>query len=169
MKKRRNVRFVFRCISFALIIAISSSAAPIAASAVSGGVVAIKTLPPGTLQVEREVYILINMEREKEGLPPLKWDSELAAVARAHSRDMERKDYFSHTNLDGQSPSARMRTGNISFVYAGENLARGHKTPEAVVEAWMKSEGHRDAILSGKATHIGVGFENYYWTVDMIG
>ena len=169
MNRRRYTCYVMKGITFALVIAISMSIAPLSVSAVSGDVVTIKTLPPGTLEIEREVYILINIERDKEGLSPLKWNQELATVARAHSKDMECRDYFSHTNLDGQSPATRMRTNNISFVYAGENLAHGHKTSEAVVEAWMKSEGHRNAILSEKATHIGVGFENYYWTVDMIG
>ena len=169
MRKRRYIRYIMKSITFALIIAISLSFTPVAVLAVSGGVVAVKTLPPGTSEFEREVFILVNIEREKEGLDPLKWDTELSNVARAHSKDMEHKSYFSHINLEGQSPAARIKEYNISFFYSGENLARGYKTAESVVEAWMGSVGHRNAILSVMATHIGVGVQNYYWTMDTIG
>ena len=169
MKKRRFVRFDMKSTTIALVIAISLSAAPASVLAAGDGTVSTKTISSSGTEFESKVVTLINIEREKEGLDALEWDAGVAKVARAHSKDMESRNYFSHTNQNGQSPSARMRASNISFRYSGENLARGHKTPEAVVTAWMGSTGHRNAILSEMATHIGVGFQNYYWTMDTIG
>ena len=60
---------------------------------------------------------------------------------------------------------------NISLV--GENIAAGYSSPEAVVEGWMNSPGHRANILEAEFTHIGVGYEylpgttyKYYWSQE---
>jgi len=120
-------------------------------------------------EYERAVFNLINEERGKYGLGPLGWNGELAGIARAHSVDMSRKSYFAHLNLDGKNPADRMRAENLAFRFAGENIARGYETPEAVVAAWMASTTHRNTILSDKASSLGVGVYNRYWTVDFIG
>ena len=130
----------------------------------------VETRTPGASEFERAAFILINNERVRNGLNPLLWDAEAAAVARAHSRDMERRGFFSHINPDGNSPGDRMRTGGVTFRYCAENIARGHRTAENVVSAWMASTtGHRHTILSDSAVYMGVGFYDYYWTVDITG
>lgn len=129
----------------------------------------VNSATPGALEFERAVFILINIERERQGLEPLLWDTRLMGTARAHSADMNERRFFSHINPDGQGLAGRLRAAGISFGYSGENLARGQRTPESVVAAWMGSTGHRRAIMSDMATHIGIGFNNYYWTADMIG
>lgn len=64
-----------------------------------------------------------------------------------------------------------MQTFGISYRTAGENIAYGQQTPQAVVNAWMNSSGHRANILSSAYTQIGVGFyaSGYYWTQMFIG
>ncbi|SER15644.1 Cysteine-rich secretory protein family protein [Gracilibacillus ureilyticus] len=54
----------------------------------------------------------------------------------------------------------------ISYRSAAENIAKGQRTPYQVVQAWMNSSGHRQNILNGNYTHIGVGYDpdGYYWT-----
>ena len=118
---------------------------------------------------EKEVFDLINIAREKSGLRRLEWSEELAVVARTYCLDMSQRGFFGHHSPEGQTPADRLRSGSISFRYYGETLARGYKTPESVVTAWMNSPGHRSTILSSKATHMGVGVYNYYCTVDFIG
>lgn len=126
-------------------------------------------------EYELRVLELVNEERAKRSLSPLSWSDELAEVARAHSEDMLKRNFFSHTNPDGKSPFDRMRAYGISYRSAGENIAAGQKTPEAVVEAWMNSEGHRANILNSSYTKLGVGYVSgngaygTYWTQNFAG
>lgn len=118
---------------------------------------------------EREVWEIVNRERAKNGLAALDWAEDLAAVARAHSRDMAENGYFSHTDLSGGSPFDRLRNAGISYRTAGENIAYGQRTPEAVMTAWMNSSGHRANILNAGFKELGVGAARakngtIYWT-----
>ncbi|MBE7020043.1 MAG: LysM peptidoglycan-binding domain-containing protein [Ruminococcaceae bacterium] len=115
---------------------------------------------------EKKVIELVNTERAKYNLKPLSYDWQLSRVARIKSQDMKDKGYFSHTSPTYGSPFNMMKSFGITYSYAAENIARGQKTPEAVVKSWMNSSGHRANILSEKYTKIGVGYvENgNYWT-----
>ncbi|MBO5315711.1 MAG: SafA/ExsA family spore coat assembly protein [Clostridia bacterium] len=115
---------------------------------------------------ESEVVRLVNIERQKNGLSPLKEDWQLSRVARYKSEDMRDRGYFSHTSPTYGSPFDMMRAFGISYRSAGENIAKGQQSPEAVVRAWMNSSGHRANILSKSFTHIGVGYakQGHYWT-----
>ena len=120
---------------------------------------------------EKEVVELTNKERAMYGLPALTLDTELSKVAKVKSQDMSTNNYFDHTSPTYGSPFDMMKQFGITYKAAGENIAKGQKTPEEVVNAWMNSEGHRANILSDKFTHIGVGYvENgNYWTQQFIG
>ncbi|MBH9965190.1 SafA/ExsA family spore coat assembly protein [Rossellomorea oryzaecorticis] len=116
-----------------------------------------------------EVVKLVNAERAKAGLQPLKENWELSRVARYKSQDMIDKNYFSHTSPTYGSPFQMMKDFGISYQAAGENIAAGQRTPSEVVQAWMNSEGHRKNILSPSYTEIGVGYVKggsygHYWT-----
>lgn len=120
---------------------------------------------------ENRVLTLVNIERQKAGLPALKMDATLRTVARKKSQDMQAKRYFSHTSPTYGSPFQMMKSFGITYKIAGENIAMGQKTPEAVVKAWMNSPGHRANILKPGYTHIGVGYvaNGSYWTQEFIG
>lgn len=120
---------------------------------------------------EQQVVDLTNQERAKYGLPELKADVELSKVAREKSSDMQKNNYFSHTSPTYGSPFDMMKQFGITYKAAGENIAKGQRSPEEVVNAWMNSEGHRKNILSSDFTHIGVGYvaEGNYWTQMFIG
>lgn len=118
---------------------------------------------------EEQVAALVNQERSKYGLKPLKLNWELSRVARYKSQDMIDKNYFSHTSPTYGSPFTMMKNFGISYRAAGENIAAGQKTPQEVMNAWMNSEGHRKNILSSQYTEIGVGYAKggsygHYWT-----
>ncbi|MEW9122764.1 MAG: CAP domain-containing protein [Thermotaleaceae bacterium] len=118
---------------------------------------------------EQEVVRLVNVERGKQGLAPLKLNTQLAGVARAKSADMRDNGYFSHTSPTYGSPFDMMKRFGIKYSYAGENIAMGQKTPEEVMKGWMNSPGHRNNILSSNFTEIGVGYVvngkgTAYWT-----
>lgn len=105
---------------------------------------------------EEEMIVLVNKEREKEGLPPLTYDSSLRAVARLHSEDMFSRGYFSHYTPDGLSPFDRMAIANISYTSAGENLALAPNT-ELAMQGLMQSPGHKANILAPQFGKIGIG------------
>ncbi|WP_446897350.1 CAP domain-containing protein [Clostridium sp. LBM24168] len=104
-----------------------------------------------------EVIRLVNAERSKNGLAPLKANAELSKVASVKAQDMIDKNYFSHTSPTYGSPFDMMKKFGISYTAAGENIAYGQKTPAEVMNAWMNSSGHRANILNSNFTEIGVG------------
>lgn len=120
---------------------------------------------------EQRVAELVNAERAKQGLNSLILNTELSNVARVKSQDMLENSYFSHTSPTYGSPFDMLKAFGISYSTAGENIAKGYSTPEAVVEGWMNSEGHRANILNGSFTKIGVGYvsNGNYWTQMFIG
>ncbi len=120
---------------------------------------------------EKEVIRLVNDIRADNGLKPLATDAELCRVARVKSQDMKNNNYFSHQSPKYGSPFDMMQSFGISYRSAAENIAKGQQTPEAVVNAWMNSSGHRKNILSSSYTHIGVGYvaSGNYWTQMFVG
>lgn len=126
------------------------------------------TVNQASKSMEEQVVDLVNKERAKQGLQALKINSNVSKVAQVKSEDMRDKKYFDHTSPTYGSPFDMLKQFNINYSYAGENIARGQKTAEAVVTAWMNSEGHRKNILSANFTEIGVGYatggSGPYWT-----
>lgn len=117
----------------------------------------------------KEVVSLVNAERAKAGLAPLKALDSLNKVAAAKATDMRSNNYFSHTSPTYGSPFDMMKSFGVSFGYAGENIAMGQKTPQEVMTAWMNSAGHKANILSKNFDSIGVGFDNNYWVQEFTG
>ena len=115
---------------------------------------------------EQEVIRLVNEIRAENGLKPLTYDWELGRVARYKSQDMKDNNYFAHNSPVYGTPFQMIRNFGISFRSAGENIARGYATPQAVVNGWMNSSGHRANILNANYTKIGVGYvaDGRYWT-----
>ncbi len=116
--------------------------------------------------VSDKVLEIVNRERAANGLSALKLDTALSKVAQAKAEDMLKNNYFSHTSPTYGSPFEMLKTFGISYRSAGENIAKGQKTPESVMQAWMASSGHRKNIL-GNYTRLGVGYVNKngvtYW------
>ncbi len=131
-----------------------------------GDVLNIPATDTGVLEYEKEVVRLVNVERTKRGLLPLTMDWQLSRVARYKSQDMRDNGYFAHNSPVYGSPFQMIKSFGISYRTAGENIAKGYKTPAAVVNGWMNSAGHRANILNASFTKIGVGYvaSGNYWT-----
>lgn len=112
-----------------------------------------------------QVVALVNEARDLAGCEPLTVDERVAEAARKHSADMAEHDYFSHTTPDGVDFAQRMRAEGYPSP-GGENIARGQRSAEQVMRAWMNSDGHRRNILNCGFTTIGVGLDTrgWYWT-----
>lgn len=115
-----------------------------------------------------QVVDLVNQERAKAGLKPLTVHEKLTSMALDKAKDMSNNNYFSHTSPTYGSPFDMMKQYGISYKYAGENIAKGQRTPEEVMNSWMNSEGHRKNIMSPNFTMIGVGYYNGYWVQEFI-
>lgn len=118
-------------------------------------------------KLESEVVRLVNVERAKHGLAPVKENWELSRVARYKSTDMKTKGYFDHYSPTYGSPFDMMKKFGFKFYTAGENIAMGQRTPQEVMTAWMNSPGHRANILKADFKEIGVGLArdgSMYWT-----
>lgn len=117
--------------------------------------------------LEFEVLDIVN-QRRAEGAycgndyfppaPPLQMDASLRCAARMHSKDMEDRDFFDHTNPDGDGPGPRLAAAGYSGGGWGENIARGYGSPESVMEGWMESSGHCRNIMNEDSRLIGVGY-----------
>lgn len=131
-----------------------------------GQVLNVPTTNPTVINYENEVIRIVNEIRVKNGLNTLTADWELSRVARYKSQDMKDNNYFSHTSPVYGSPFDMIKNFGISYRGAAENIAKGQRTPQAVVNAWMNSSGHRANILNSSYTKIGVGYiaDGNYWT-----
>ena len=125
------------------------------------------------LEIEKQVHIYTNLERENHGLPPLEYNNELSGIAKLHSLDMLERDFFEHADPDGCKADCRYQKSNYSCnsptgVIAGENLHWWQysdnifwQSPEQIgretVASWMESPGHRENILYPRYQSEGIG------------
>ena len=120
---------------------------------------------------ERQSFILHNQQRNRHNLRPFCVDPSLQRVARAHSRDMVQRNYFSHTTKGTNRDACdRIKNAGYRYRYCAENIGY-NSTPNSMFNAWMNSSGHRTNILSGKYREIGIGAVdkgagNTMYTVD---
>ena len=131
--------------------------------------------PAEWAQFETEVLELVNEQRAAGAdcrtagvfgpADPLTMIAALRCAARNHSMDMFERDFFSHTNPDGDGPAARIEQAGYDGLAWGENIAWGYSTPASVLAGWMSSDGHCANIMRPFFTEIGVGYhEGNYWT-----
>lgn len=122
------------------------------------------------------MFDLINRDRRNAGVRPLRWNAKLAAVARAHSRDMIREGYFDHVGPDGRSVGDRLMAAGIDWESVGENIAEARTIPQAENEFMDEprhEQNHRWNILNSQYTQVGVGIVRasnglYYITQDFM-
>ncbi|SOD91246.1 sigma-70 family RNA polymerase sigma factor [Streptomyces sp. Ag109_G2-15] len=117
-----------------------------------------------------QVVALVNKERAAAGCGPLTEDPQLEKAAQGHSDDMAARNFFDHTNPDGADPGQRITAAGYRWSTYGENIAQGQQTPQAVMDSWMNSPGHRANILNCSFKDIGVGVHKGsggpWWTQD---
>jgi uncharacterized protein YkwD len=113
--------------------------------------------PAGNAAFEAEVVTLVNAERTKAGCPAVAVDDRLTTAARAHSTDMAVRNYFTHNTPEGVEFATRITNAGYRWSGAGENIAKGQRTPTEVMSSWMNSAGHKANILNCGFKDLGVG------------
>jgi uncharacterized protein YkwD len=108
--------------------------------------------------LEKQTFKLINEYRDRDGLPPLRWNDEIAGIARAHSRDMANGDVdFGHDGF--QDRVDQMKGAIAGFEGAGENVLYTTQLDdgaERAVQMWLHSPHHLKNIR-GDYTFSGIG------------
>lgn len=130
--------------------------------------------------LERQMWLLINQDRsnpetfaETHGRArPLKWNESLAAVARAHSRNMVEQRFFSHVDPEGRTYQMRIDRAGIPWLAGGENIAKWD-TVQGAEATFMEDRNHRYNILNALYTDVGIGIVagpdgNLYITQDFV-
>lgn len=123
----------------------------------------------GYSAMEQEVLSLVNMHRSQGAncgsqgnfgpTSPLTMQSNLRCAARVHTKDMADRNYFDHTNPDGDGPQPRIEAaGYMGWTGWGENIAAGSPDAAGSVGQWMGSDGHCANIMNPDFTEIGVGY-----------
>ena len=122
----------------------------------------------------------VNMQRARMGLPALRPNMLLEKAAMSHAQDMKTRDYFAHENPEGLRSQDRIKATGYGVInaqechcryeaYFGENLAKGQRTVAEVIEDWMASPPHREAILEREFMEIGVGIVDDLWVLNFGG
>lgn len=120
----------------------------------------VKSKYPAVLGIQanissEELLLLTNQERQNVGVLPLVINEKLSQAASAKAQDMFEYNYWAHTSPTGKTPWVFIKAAGYSYVYAGENLARGFTDPASVVKAWMASPDHRANMLSSNYQDVG--------------
>lgn len=106
-------------------------------------------------QDESELLSLINKEREKNNLAALKIDTKLQNVARLKANDLVDNNYFSHISPVYGTPFEMLKSKQISYKTASENIA-GNPSISGAFDSWMNSESHKNNILSNDYNYTGL-------------
>ncbi|WEV26427.1 CAP domain-containing protein [Streptomyces sp. 71268] len=106
-----------------------------------------------------EVLALVNEERAEAGCRPLAANGTLNRVADTYAGVMADTRNLSHTGPDGSTVGDRVTRSGYAWSSVGENIARGQADADAVVDAWMKSPGHRANILNCSFRDMGIGVD----------
>jgi uncharacterized protein YkwD len=120
--------------------------------------------------LESRIFDLVQDERHAldPKAKPLAHDSELSQVARAHSADMAKKNYFAHRGPDGETSAGLIMDTDAQFQgLLGENLAAQYFVAGSgvdveifahrFVDAWLASPSHRENLAFAAYDRSGVG------------
>ncbi|MDX8349887.1 CAP domain-containing protein [Cognatiyoonia sp. IB215446] len=109
---------------------------------------------PDTPSVDGSFQSMLNGVRASNGAAPLTYDARLGRAAQAHANDMLSMGRLTHTGSDGSNAGQRIRREGYDWITWGENVARGQRNEEAVLNAWVNSPGHQ-------ANNVNPNFEDF--------
>jgi len=135
----------------------------------TGGATAIVPVPKASLSpiLATRALQLVNNVRAKGTrcgkelfgpAPPVTLSGTLANVAFGHANDMAINNYFEHEDLNGKTPSDRVRATGYREKLVGENIAYGPKSVDEVVQGWLDSPGHCENIMDPRFVEMGLGY-----------
>ncbi|NIO49379.1 MAG: hypothetical protein GTN73_08115 [Candidatus Aminicenantes bacterium] len=124
--------------------------------------------------IELDLFNLVNLEREKLGIAPVRYSPPLSFLARKHSQDMALRGDISHLSTSGETYSERLVDAGFYFIKNGENVAFSQTfIPEFIHKGFMDGPGHRETVLDPDFDELGIGVvfkkdKGYYVTQDFV-
>ena len=110
-----------------------------------------------------KVFEIVNQERIKAGVKPLKFNNDMYKAAMVRAKECD--ESFSHDRPNKTSCFTALKEAGVKYLFAGENIAMGYRTPADVMKGWMDSEGHRNNILNPNFTDFACGvYKSGYWS-----
>ncbi len=110
----------------------------------------------------------------KPAVASISWNSELFTAAALHSQDMAQREYFAHINPEGITPGERANLAGYGYSNLGENIAAGQTSIAQVMQGWLDSKDHCNAIMNGAYTEVAVACVSTtrfkypsYWTMEL--
>lgn len=124
--------------------------------------------------IHQEMLDVLNAYRTNNHLSALTYSKRLETAADAHAKDLWRRNFFEHTNPDGEGPGQRALRAGFCHSYVGENIAEGDGLPTvaAVQAGWVASPGHNANMLNEPYRFVGMGHYYdpatgcHYWVQD---
>jgi uncharacterized protein YkwD len=120
----------------------------------------VPTVPgdPSDAQLVADLYALVNLERQRNGLGALAVSDRLAVAAQIQSRNMATIDRMDHTLPEAAQPTLQSRAEAVGYRFSvlGENIAFNFRDAGSVHWAWMNSPGHRANLLGASYTEVGI-------------
>ena len=124
--------------------------------------------------MEQDLFKLVNIERQKLDLAPVRFSPPLSFHARKHSQNMALRGDISHLSTSGETYSERLVEGGFYFIKIGENVAYSETfISEFIHQGFMDSPGHRANVVDPDFDELGIGVvfkkdKGYYVTQDFI-
>lgn len=106
-------------------------------------------------QAEMDLVGRVNAMRNVVGRRGLVRDPRLDEAAGGHAAELALTGRLSHASADGATPADRVARASVLASKVGENVARA-ETAAAAHEQWVQSEAHRENMLDGDFTHVGI-------------
>ena len=122
---------------------------------------------------QQQLLDLVNNSRSKgcdcgnkyyPPVPAVTWNTQLEEAAKKHSEYMNGTGKLSHTGQNNSDAGERITNEGYDWMTYGENIAEGYPTEEAVIDAWLKSEGHCKNIMDAEFKEMGVATSGAFWT-----
>jgi uncharacterized protein YkwD len=120
-----------------------------------GANAAFPRVPPEPVDFEKALADL-NAYRVSKNVQTLIYDERLNRASEVHARDLAAAGIISHTGTDGSGHGDRIQRQGYYFSIAGENVATGQMSWDAVFQAWKDSPGHNENMLRDDVTEFGL-------------
>lgn len=131
-------------------------------------IISLGCLVKTNTEIQQEILRLVNIEREKAGVPALQYHSAAQIAVDARAQEIHVK--FAHERPDGTNCFGVLNDYNVKSGHIlGENIAYGYFTAESVMNGWMNSSGHKANILNPNYKYIAVGELDYGWVQMFFG
>jgi uncharacterized protein YkwD len=144
----------------AVILLVAGCAIPVGAPAPSPPAPANAGASPSAYNgTEARIFVLINRERQHQGLPALVYNAQLDRMAKIQAANMARLQKLAHTLPESQLPTLGDRARYVGYPFGrmAENVAQCFPNAETVVQGWMTSSGHRHNVLDAVVVETGIG------------